>query len=83
MKVIQNILAATVVSSALAFAPNMSNAPLTPIALKASTKESFDPLHLTEPKCHEGTKTLATFAATAAASFALSPMAALAGELQI
>lgn len=81
MKIFRAILTATIIPSTLAFAPNKSNSRLTPMALKASPNESFDPLHLTEPKTtHAGTKTLAAFAASTAASLALSPLAAIAEE---
>jgi hypothetical protein len=43
-----------------------------------SLKASFDPLDLSEPKIEN--TTFMKFAATTAASFALSPLAAIAGK---
>jgi hypothetical protein len=73
MKAVSIILSATLISSAVAFAPSKQCVPAV-----QSLKASFDPLDLSEPKIKN--TTFMKFAATTAASFALSPLAAIAGK---
>lgn len=79
MKAVQTILATSFIASTVAFAPSNKFSALTSTRLH----ESFDPLHLAESKVHEEAKSLkdiSTAAAAAAATFALSPLAAFAEE---
>jgi hypothetical protein len=73
MKAVSIILSATLISSAVAFAPSKQCVPAV-----QSLKACFDPLDLSEPKIEN--TTFMKFAATTAASFALSPLAAIAGN---
>mmetsp|Transcript_18476 Transcript_18476/g.25609 ORF Transcript_18476/g.25609 Transcript_18476/m.25609 type:complete len:169 (+) Transcript_18476:43-549(+) len=79
MKAVSTILAASIISSATAFAPSSHNAAQVKVT---SLEASFDPLNLSEPasESKNGNPSMAKFAATAAATFALHPLAALAGK---
>jgi len=78
MKAVSTILSATLISSAVAFAPNKQSVPLVQSLSLQATKGSYDPLNLADPVKNEE-RTIMKFAATAAASFALHPLAAMAG----
>jgi hypothetical protein len=75
MKAVSTILSAALISSAVAFAPSKQSVPAV-----QSLKAAFDPLDLAEPKTTSENNTVMKVAATAAASFALTPLAAMAGE---
>ncbi len=78
MKAVSTILAASLISSATAFAPSSHQAAQVKVT---SLEASFDPLNLSEPasESKDGNGSMAKFAATAAATLALHPLAALAG----
>ena len=76
MKAVSAILATSLISSAAAFAPSTS----TPSVAKITSLDaSFDPLNLSEPEPKDDSMPVMKFAATAAASLALHPLAAIAG----
>ncbi len=74
MKAVSAIIGASLLSSASAFAPTHQSR--ANVALKASNDDVdfFDPLNLSEEKT-----SAIPFAATAAATFALHPLVAMAG----
>lgn len=75
MKFISSIVCASLATSAVAFAPSKQSVPT------VSLQASFDPLNLAEGKTQNNSVT--KFASTAAASLALSPLAAIAGKSHI
>lgn len=74
MKFISSIVCASLATSAVAFAPSKQSVPT------VSLEASFDPLNLAEGKTQNNS--VMKFASTAAASLALSPLAAIAGKSQ-
>ena len=75
MKFISSIVCASLATSAVAFAPSKQSVPT------VSLEASFDPLNLAEGKTQNNS--VMKFASTAAASLALSPLAAIAGKSHI
>lgn len=73
MKFISSIVCASLATSAVAFAPSKQSVPT------VSLEASFDPLNLSTGMPTQN-KSVMKFASTAAASLAISPLAAMAGK---